>query len=156
MKRAPRDWSDLLSPQYRNSVALAGDPLTSNQAIQSVLGARLSLENSPVDRAADRGLQFLAELHKVGNFVPLSTLEDIHRVTYRRVHRYTASGACWHVSQVKNPCRSVWQLRFCNHFSRRGVAGATCNSDELLMAMALVVAVSQPIGLVIGWISSQY
>src|SRR5256712_3696812 len=35
----PRDWPDLLKPEYKNAVALAGDPRASNQAIQGVLAA---------------------------------------------------------------------------------------------------------------------
>src|SRR6058998_1881112 len=34
VKTLPRDWSDLLGPELKNSVALAGDPRASNQAIQ--------------------------------------------------------------------------------------------------------------------------
>ena len=39
VKNPPRDWADLLKPEYKNAVALAGDPRTSNQAIQGVLAA---------------------------------------------------------------------------------------------------------------------
>ena len=30
----PKDWSDLLKPEYKGQVALAGDPNVSSQAIQ--------------------------------------------------------------------------------------------------------------------------
>src|SRR6185295_10515603 len=33
VKNAPRDWPDLLKPEYESAVALAGHPLTANQAI---------------------------------------------------------------------------------------------------------------------------
>ena len=40
VKKSPKDWSDLLEADYKNSVALAGDPRTSNQAIQARLCRR--------------------------------------------------------------------------------------------------------------------
>ena len=42
VKNAPTDWADLLKPEYTNSVALAGDPRASNQAIQGVYAAGLA------------------------------------------------------------------------------------------------------------------
>jgi putative spermidine/putrescine transport system substrate-binding protein len=71
VKAVPQDWADLLKPEYRNAVALAGDPRTSNQAIQGVFAAGLSAAKGNVDGAADAGLKFFAELNKVGNFVPV-------------------------------------------------------------------------------------
>jgi putative spermidine/putrescine transport system substrate-binding protein len=65
---SPKDWKDLLDPKYAHSVALAGDPLNSNQAIQSVEAAALanggSLDN------AQPGLDFFKQLVTAGNFVP--------------------------------------------------------------------------------------
>jgi putative spermidine/putrescine transport system substrate-binding protein len=65
---SPKDWKDLLDPKYAHSVALAGDPLNSNQAIQSVEAAALanggSLDN------AQAGLDFFKQLNDKGNFVP--------------------------------------------------------------------------------------
>src|SRR5687768_3199369 len=40
IKESPQDWGDLLKPDYAASVALAGDPRASNQAIQGVYAAR--------------------------------------------------------------------------------------------------------------------
>ncbi len=71
VKTLPRDWPDLLKPQYKNAVALAGDPRTSNQAIQGVFAAGLSVAKGKVDSAADAGLKFFADLNKRGNFVPV-------------------------------------------------------------------------------------
>ena len=71
VKNAPRDWADLLKPEYKNSVALAGDPRTSNQAIQGVLAAGLAMANGNMDQAAEAGLKFFADLNKAGNFVPV-------------------------------------------------------------------------------------
>ena len=67
----PRDWNDLLKPEYKNGVALAGDPRASNQAIQGVFAAGLSAARGNADAAGDAGLKFFADLNKRGNFVPV-------------------------------------------------------------------------------------
>ena len=67
----PQDWADLMKPEYANSVALSGDPRTSNQSIMSVFASGLSATGGNVDGAADAGLKFFAELNKAGNFVPV-------------------------------------------------------------------------------------
>jgi len=65
----PKDWSDLLKPDYKNQVALAGDPTGSNQAISAVWAAALanggSLDN------AQPGLDWFKQLNAAGNFVPV-------------------------------------------------------------------------------------
>ncbi len=71
VKTLPADWPDLLKADYRNAVALAGDPRSSNQAIQGVFAAGLASAGGSIDRAADAGLKFFAELNKAGNFVPV-------------------------------------------------------------------------------------
>ncbi len=71
VKTMPRDWPDLLKPEYKNAVALAGDPRSSNQAIQGVFAAGLSAAKGNVGAAADAGLKFFADLNKSGNFVPV-------------------------------------------------------------------------------------
>jgi len=71
VKKVPTDWSDLQSSDYKNSVALAGDPRASNQAIQAVFAAGLSGANGDVSKAGDAGLQYFASLNKSGNFVPV-------------------------------------------------------------------------------------
>jgi putative spermidine/putrescine transport system substrate-binding protein len=65
----PQDWPDLLKPEYAGQVALAGDPRTSNQAIQSVYAAGLANGGSLDD--AMPGLEFWAEVNAAGNFVPV-------------------------------------------------------------------------------------
>jgi putative spermidine/putrescine transport system substrate-binding protein len=69
VKNVPANWADLLKPEYKNQVALAGDPRSSNQAIQSVYAAALgnggSLDN------AQPGLDFFKQLNDAGNFVPV-------------------------------------------------------------------------------------
>ncbi len=68
---SPRDWPELLKPDYKNAVALAGDPRVSNQAIQGVFAAGLSAAKGNVDAAGEAGLKFFADLNKRGNFVPV-------------------------------------------------------------------------------------
>jgi putative spermidine/putrescine transport system substrate-binding protein len=65
----PQDWSDLLKPEYKGQVALAGDPRTSSQAIQAVHAAALANGGSLDD--ATKGLEFFKELNTAGNFVPI-------------------------------------------------------------------------------------
>lgn len=69
VENAPQDWADLLKPEYKGQVALAGDPRTSAQAIMSVYAAALAnggdLEN------VEPGLEFFAQLNEAGNFVPV-------------------------------------------------------------------------------------
>ena len=71
VKNVPQDWEDLLKPEYANSVALAGDPRTSNQAIQAVYAAGLSRAGGDAAKAGDEGLKYFSELNKAGNFVPV-------------------------------------------------------------------------------------
>jgi len=71
VKKAPTDWGDLLSSEYKNMVALSGDPRTSNESIQSVYAAGLSATGGNADQAATAGLKFFAEMNKNGNFVPV-------------------------------------------------------------------------------------
>ncbi len=65
----PQDWADLLKPEYSGQIALAGDPRTSNQAIQAVYAAGLanggSLDN------AQPGLDFFKQLNDAGNLRPI-------------------------------------------------------------------------------------
>jgi putative spermidine/putrescine transport system substrate-binding protein len=65
---SPKDWKDLLGPDFKNKVALAGDPRVSSQAYNAVYAAALanggSLDN------AQPGLDFFKQLVTAGNFVP--------------------------------------------------------------------------------------
>jgi putative spermidine/putrescine transport system substrate-binding protein len=69
VKNLPQDWADLLKPEYKGQIALAGDPRKSGQAINAVFAAALgnggSLDN------AEAGLAFFDKLNKAGNFVPV-------------------------------------------------------------------------------------
>ncbi len=72
VKKIPADWSDLLAADYKNAVALGGDPRSSNQGIQGVFAAGLSVAKGNVAKAGDEGLKFFAELNKNGNLVPVT------------------------------------------------------------------------------------
>ncbi|MCB9994443.1 MAG: ABC transporter substrate-binding protein [Hyphomicrobiaceae bacterium] len=67
----PQDWSDLLKPEYANSVALAGDPRSSAQAILGVYAAGLSASGGNAMDAPMAGLDFFKKLNDAGNFVPV-------------------------------------------------------------------------------------
>ena len=71
ISKVPADWADLLKPEYRNAVALAGDPRSANQAIQGVYAAGMSMSGGDQSKAANAGLKFFTDLNKVGNFVPV-------------------------------------------------------------------------------------
>ncbi len=68
---SPTDWSDLLKPEFAASVALAGDPRASNQAILGVYAAGLANGGAAGAEAGEKGLEFFSELNKAGNFVPV-------------------------------------------------------------------------------------
>jgi putative spermidine/putrescine transport system substrate-binding protein len=71
VQTAPQDWADLLKDDYKNSVALAGDPRASNQAILGVYAAGLSQGGAAGAEAGQKGLEFFKELNAKGNFVPV-------------------------------------------------------------------------------------
>jgi putative spermidine/putrescine transport system substrate-binding protein len=71
VSKAPADWADLLKPEYKNSVALAGDPRSANQAIQGIYAAGLATDGGDASKAAAAGLKFFADMNKAGNFVPV-------------------------------------------------------------------------------------
>ncbi|HTH13951.1 MAG TPA: ABC transporter substrate-binding protein [Spirochaetia bacterium] len=69
VKNPPTDWADLLKPEFKGKVALAGDPQTANQAIMAIVAAGLA--NGGDLKSADAGLKYFDKLNKAGNFVPL-------------------------------------------------------------------------------------
>lgn len=71
VKDVPKDWADLLKPEFANSVALAGDPRAANQAILSVYAAGLAATKGDAAAAPQAGLEFFKELNAKGNFVPV-------------------------------------------------------------------------------------
>jgi len=66
---APQTWADLLKDEYAASVALSGDPRTSNQAILTVQNASLASGGTLEDPT--KGLEFFAQLNSKGNYVPV-------------------------------------------------------------------------------------
>jgi putative spermidine/putrescine transport system substrate-binding protein len=69
VKNPPQNWTDLLKPEYKGQIALSGDPLSSNQAIQSVFAAALA--NGGTLDNAQPGLDFFNKVNQAGNFVPV-------------------------------------------------------------------------------------
>lgn len=69
VKNPPKDWSDLLKPEFKGKFALSGDPRTSNQAIMTVVAASLSQGGSLTN--LEPGLKFFDKLNKAGNFIPI-------------------------------------------------------------------------------------
>lgn len=69
VKNIPQDWADLLKPEYKGQIALAGDPRKSSQAISAVYAAALGNGGSP-DSAAP-GLEYFKKLNAAGNLVPV-------------------------------------------------------------------------------------
>jgi len=67
----PQDWEDLLKPEYKGKVAMAGDVLKSNEAVQTVLAAGLSRSGGDLAKAPEMGLQFWKEMNDAGNFIPV-------------------------------------------------------------------------------------
>jgi ABC-type Fe3+ transport system substrate-binding protein len=59
---SPKDWEDLLKPEYKGKVAMAGDVLKSNQSVQTVLAAGLSRTGGDIEAAPEAGLQFWKEM----------------------------------------------------------------------------------------------
>jgi putative spermidine/putrescine transport system substrate-binding protein len=71
IENSPQDWEDLLKPEYKGKVAMAGDVLKSNQAVQTVLASGLSRTGGSFEGAAEAGLQFWKEMNDAGNFIPV-------------------------------------------------------------------------------------
>ncbi|HNP86218.1 MAG: extracellular solute-binding protein [Chloroflexi bacterium SZAS-1] len=69
VKNVPQDWADLLKPEYKGQIALAGDPTGSGQAINAVWAASLGNGGSLDD--AGPGLEFFKKLNDAGNLLPV-------------------------------------------------------------------------------------
>ncbi|MEO7664615.1 MAG: ABC transporter substrate-binding protein [Candidatus Limnocylindrales bacterium] len=65
----PADWADLLDPKYSGQIALAGNPVKSNQAISGVWAS--SFANGGGGDNAAPGLDFFKQLNDKGNYVPV-------------------------------------------------------------------------------------
>jgi len=71
IKNTPQDWEDLLKPEYKGKVAMAGDVLKSNQSVMTVFASGLSRSGGDKTKAAEMGLQFWKEMNDAGNFIPV-------------------------------------------------------------------------------------
>ena len=71
IENTPQDWEDLLKPEYKGKVAMAGDVLKSNQSVMTVYAAGLSRSGGDKAKAAEMGLQFWKEVNDAGNFIPV-------------------------------------------------------------------------------------
>ena len=103
VKTVPQDWADLLKPEYANSVALAGDPRASNQAVQAVYAAGLSRNGGDAATAADEGLKFFAEVNK-GNFVPvIGKTASLAQGSTPIIVAWDYNGLSWNQELAGNP-----------------------------------------------------
>jgi putative spermidine/putrescine transport system substrate-binding protein len=66
---APQSIADLLKPEYKGKVALNGDPTQAGAAFSGVVMAALGNGGSADD--IGKGVDFFAQLKKVGNFLPV-------------------------------------------------------------------------------------
>ena len=71
IENTPQDWEDLLKPEYKGKVAMAGDVLKSNQSVMTVFASGLSRSGGDKTKAAEMGLQFWKEMNDAGNFIPV-------------------------------------------------------------------------------------
>lgn len=81
IENTPQDWEDLLKPEYKGKVAMAGDVLKSNQAVQTVMAAGLARSGGDIEKAPEAGLQFWKEMVDSGNFIPV--IADQGRIAQR-------------------------------------------------------------------------
>jgi putative spermidine/putrescine transport system substrate-binding protein len=65
----PRSWADLKKSEYRNKVALNGSPLSSGSAVAGVFSAALANGGSLSN--IQPGIDYFAELKRLGNFIPV-------------------------------------------------------------------------------------
>ncbi len=68
VKNMPMTWADLKKPEYKGMIALNGNPLSAGAAIGAVFAAALANGGS-YDNVLP-GVEFFAELAKLGNFSP--------------------------------------------------------------------------------------
>jgi len=67
-KTAPATWDDLKNPAYKGMIALDGDPRSAGDAFGAVMGA--SLANGGSLDNIEPGINFFADLKKIGNYIP--------------------------------------------------------------------------------------
>ncbi len=72
VKESPVKWDDLKKAEFAQSFALTGDPRASNQAILAIMAMGMSQGAKPGAESGKKGLEFMAEVNKAGNFVPVT------------------------------------------------------------------------------------
>ena len=70
VKTPPTSFADLLKPEYKNMVAINGNPTQANAAFSAVFAAALANGGS-LDNIAP-GVAYFKKLHTAGNFVPVT------------------------------------------------------------------------------------
>jgi putative spermidine/putrescine transport system substrate-binding protein len=70
VSNVPRSWADLLKPEYKNRVALNGNPLSSGSAVAGVYSAALA--NGGSLNNIGPGIDFFKRLKDAGNFIPVA------------------------------------------------------------------------------------
>ena len=104
VENVPQDWEDLLKPEYANSVALAGDPRASNQAILAVMAAGMARGGEAGTGSGEAGLQFFKELNEAGNFVPvIGKAGTIAQGATPIVIAWDYNGLAWRDTLAGNP-----------------------------------------------------
>ncbi len=71
VKNPPTKFEDLLKPEYKNMVT-TGDPTKGNESVMGVWACGIELNGGKIEGAAEKGIDFWAELNKAGNMVPVS------------------------------------------------------------------------------------
>ncbi|WP_138465893.1 ABC transporter substrate-binding protein [Poseidonocella sp. HB161398] len=69
---APQSLAALASPEFRNSVALQGDPRTGNSVMMAVYAAGMANGGGKGAEALNAGIAYFRELKESGNFVPVN------------------------------------------------------------------------------------
>ncbi len=72
VKNVPRDWADLLKPEYKGMVSINGNPTSAGDAFAAVFAAALANGGSLDDITP--GIDFFAHLKKIGNWNPTNCL----------------------------------------------------------------------------------
>jgi len=70
VKTPPTSFADLLKPEYKNEVAINGNPTQASAAFSAVFASALANGGS-LDNIAP-GIAYFKKLHTVGNFVPVT------------------------------------------------------------------------------------
>ena len=74
VKNAPKTFADLKKPEYKGKVALNDDPRKAGAAFAGVMAASLANGGSADDIMP--GIQYFADLKKLGNFVPANVTDQ--------------------------------------------------------------------------------